>query len=139
MLRDPGDAALKKRVKSLLLKMKDDPAYAIARVIEQPELSKMGGFPGASFLVEMQLGAEAGEALSGPLEQPCAGHRNAWISSRPPGNARVFFYHGEKYCCRPRSRRGRHAPDCSHRRWHSWRHPAHRQSHAASSHPLKHT
>ena len=45
------------------MKMKGDPQYQIARVIEQPELAKMGGFPDAAFLVEMNPGAEPGMPL----------------------------------------------------------------------------
>jgi predicted AlkP superfamily pyrophosphatase or phosphodiesterase len=92
MLRDPSDEALKERVKSVLMKMKDDRAYAIARVIEQPQLSQMGGFPDASFLVEMKPGAEPGYAFSGPLEQPTPGTgTHGYLPDRPEMRASFFI------------------------------------------------
>jgi predicted AlkP superfamily pyrophosphatase or phosphodiesterase len=58
MLRNPGDIRLRERVRNLLLKMKDNPVHGIDRVIEQPEPTKMGGYPDAAFLVDMKLGTE---------------------------------------------------------------------------------
>jgi predicted AlkP superfamily pyrophosphatase or phosphodiesterase len=92
MLRNPGDGALKERVRSLLLKMKNDPTYSIARVITQPDLAKMGGFPYASFLVEMQPGAEVGFALSGPLNQAAPGTgTHGYLPDRPEMRASFFI------------------------------------------------
>jgi predicted AlkP superfamily pyrophosphatase or phosphodiesterase len=92
MLRDPRDEALKSRVKALLLKMKADPAYSIARIIEQPELAKMGGFPDASFLVEMQPGADVGYALRGPVTQPAPGTgTHGYLPDRPEMRASFFI------------------------------------------------
>ena len=92
MLRNPADEALKKRVKGLLMKMQGDPAYSIARVIEQPDLAKMGGFPSASFLVEMQPGAEVGIALAGPLDQPAPGTgTHGYLPDRPEMRASFFI------------------------------------------------
>jgi hypothetical protein len=92
MLRNPGDQALKDRVKSLLTKMKDDPAYSIARVIEQPDLAKMGGFPDASFLVEMQPGADVGYALQGAVDQPAPGTgTHGYLPDRPEMRASFFL------------------------------------------------
>jgi len=91
MLHNPGDENVKARVKALLLKMKNDPAYAIARVIEQPELGKMGGFPDAAFLVEMKPGAEPGYALTGPLELPAPGTgTHGYLPDRPEMRASFF-------------------------------------------------
>jgi predicted AlkP superfamily pyrophosphatase or phosphodiesterase len=92
MLRDPSDEALKQRVKVLLLKMKSDPAYSIARVIEQPELAKMGGFPSAAFLVEMQPGAEVGYALAGPIDESAPGTgTHGYLPDRPEMHASFFI------------------------------------------------
>jgi predicted AlkP superfamily pyrophosphatase or phosphodiesterase len=92
MLRDSSDEALKQRVKVLLLKMKSDPAYSIARVIEQPELAKMGGFPSAAFLVEMQPGAEVGYALAGPIDESAPGTgTHGYLPDRPEMHASFFI------------------------------------------------
>jgi predicted AlkP superfamily pyrophosphatase or phosphodiesterase len=92
MLREPGDAALRARVQALLLRMKADPAYSIARVIEQPELAKMGGFPAAAFLVELQPGADVGYALAGPVDQPApATGTHGYLPDRPEMRASFFI------------------------------------------------
>jgi predicted AlkP superfamily pyrophosphatase or phosphodiesterase len=92
MLRNPADNAMRESVRSLLLKMKTDPDYAIARVIEQPELTKMGGFPNASFLVEMAPGAEPSWALSGPLVTPAPGTgTHGYLPDRPEMRASFFI------------------------------------------------
>jgi len=92
MLRNPGDAAVQDRVKSLLMKMKDDPAYSIARVMSQPDLAKMGGFPQASFLVEMQPGADVGYALAGPIDQAAPGTgTHGYLPDRPEMRASFFI------------------------------------------------
>ena len=92
MLRNPGDQAMKERVKSLLMKMKDDPACSIARVVEQPDLANMGGFLHASFLVEMQPGADVGTALAGPIDQPALGTgTHGYLPDRPEMRASFFI------------------------------------------------
>jgi predicted AlkP superfamily pyrophosphatase or phosphodiesterase len=92
MLRDPRDEALKSRVKAVLLKMKADPAYSIARVVAQPELSKMGGFPDAAFLVEMQPGAHVGDALTGAVVQAAPGTgTHGYLPDRPEMRASFFI------------------------------------------------
>jgi predicted AlkP superfamily pyrophosphatase or phosphodiesterase len=73
ILRDPKDDALRARVGSFLKKLKEDPRYDIARVIGQPDLSALGGFPEAAFLVEMNPGADVGINLTGPLASPTSG------------------------------------------------------------------
>lgn len=96
MLRDPKDEALQTRVKNLLMKMKSEPAYQIARVIEQPELAKMGGFPDAAFLVEMNPGAEPGYALVGDVSTPAPGTgTHGYLPDRPEMRA-SFFVMGPK-------------------------------------------
>src|SRR5262249_4743864 len=70
VLRDPNDGALKARVESLLKKMAADPQYGIARIVGQSQLSKMGGFPSAAFLVDLKDGYEATWSLAGPLVVP---------------------------------------------------------------------
>ncbi len=96
VLRDPSDAAVKAHVRNLLMKMKGDPQYQIARVIEQPELAKMGGFPDAAFLVEMNPGAEPGYALVGDISTPAPGTgTHGYLPDRPEMRA-SFFVMGQK-------------------------------------------
>jgi len=67
MLREPDNAAMKAKVRALLEKMKADPKYAIARIVAQSELKKMGAFPDAAFLIEMKDDYQPGYALTGRL------------------------------------------------------------------------
>ena len=91
VLRDANDSAMKTRVKNLLMKMKGDPTYQIARLVEQPELAKMGGFPDAAFLVEMNPGAEPGYALTGPVATPApGGGTHGYLPDRPEMRASFF-------------------------------------------------
>jgi predicted AlkP superfamily pyrophosphatase or phosphodiesterase len=94
VLRNPEDVEVKTRVKKLLLNMKTDPTYGIARVIEQPELSKMGGFPGATFLVEMSLGSEAAWAQTGPFVTVAPGTGTHGYLPDRPGMRASFFISG---------------------------------------------
>jgi predicted AlkP superfamily pyrophosphatase or phosphodiesterase len=70
VLRDPSDATTYARTKSLLEKMKADPQYGIARVLEQPEIRNIGAFPDAAFLIEMKPGYQQGLDLSGDAVVP---------------------------------------------------------------------
>lgn len=95
MLREPGNNSVKTRVKAVLDKISSDPTYGIARVVEQPELTKLGGFPGAAFLVEMKPGSQPSMALSGALvvsEPGTATH--GYLPDRPDMRA-SFFIQGE--------------------------------------------
>jgi predicted AlkP superfamily pyrophosphatase or phosphodiesterase len=92
MLRDPQDAALRTRVRNFLQKLKDDPTLEIARVVEQPELSAMGGFPEAAFLVEMKPGADVGGNLTGPVVQAAPGTgAHGYLPDRPELRASLFI------------------------------------------------
>ncbi|MGD0680740.1 MAG: ectonucleotide pyrophosphatase/phosphodiesterase [Terracidiphilus sp.] len=70
VLRDPSDATTYAKTKALLEKMKADPQYAIARVLEQPEIRSIGAFPNAAFLVEMKPGYQQGIDLTGDAVVP---------------------------------------------------------------------
>ena len=67
VLRNPDDAVTKAKVRDLLEKMQADPQYGIARVLSQPEIKQLGGFPDAAFLIDMKLDYQPGSALTGSL------------------------------------------------------------------------
>jgi predicted AlkP superfamily pyrophosphatase or phosphodiesterase len=91
VLRPGADENLRKRVSDLLAQMKSDPAYSIARVIAQPELAKLGGFPEAAFLVEMAPRAEAGGLLTGSLVNALPGQgTHGFLPDRPELRASFF-------------------------------------------------
>jgi predicted AlkP superfamily pyrophosphatase or phosphodiesterase len=70
VLRNPSDVATYAKVKALLEKMKADPQYAIARVLEQPAIRQIGALPEAAFLIEMKADYQQGLDLSGDLVVP---------------------------------------------------------------------
>jgi predicted AlkP superfamily pyrophosphatase or phosphodiesterase len=92
MLGDPQDATLRTRVKNFLQKLKDDPTLEIARVIEQPELSEMGGYPEAVFLVELKPGADVGSNFVGPVVEETPGRgTHGYLPDRPEMRASLFI------------------------------------------------
>jgi predicted AlkP superfamily pyrophosphatase or phosphodiesterase len=60
VLARPDDAALVAKVRTLLERLKADPAMRIAEIIDRPEIARRGGATAASFFVYFQLGAEMG-------------------------------------------------------------------------------
>jgi predicted AlkP superfamily phosphohydrolase/phosphomutase len=67
MLKDPSDAGTLATVQVLLKKLASDPANGIDRVLDANELHKRGGYPQASFLVNLKPGWTMGSALEGPV------------------------------------------------------------------------
>jgi predicted AlkP superfamily pyrophosphatase or phosphodiesterase len=67
MLADPKDEAVKAKVKELLDTLARDPANGIERIVPAEEIQRDGGFPGAAFVVALQVGYEMAYALSPPL------------------------------------------------------------------------
>jgi predicted AlkP superfamily pyrophosphatase or phosphodiesterase len=67
MLADPKDEAVKAKVKELLDTLARDPANGIERIVPAEEIQRDGGFPGAAFVVALQVGYEVAYALSPPL------------------------------------------------------------------------
>jgi predicted AlkP superfamily pyrophosphatase or phosphodiesterase len=67
MLADPKDEAVKAKVKQLLDTLARDPANGIERIVPAEEIQRDGGFPGAAFVVALQVGYEMAYALSPPL------------------------------------------------------------------------
>ena len=65
MLKNPADAAVKARVGDLLHRLAADPDNGIVRVLDEAEIRKLGGFPNASFLLEMKDGTILGSDLVG--------------------------------------------------------------------------
>ena len=93
MLHNPDDAALKARVKSLLDRLAANPDNGIARVIDQDEARKMGGFSGAAFVVEPKIGYQLGGALSGPLVTPLPSTgTHGYFPDRPEMRASFFLF-----------------------------------------------
>jgi len=70
VLKDPADSDANIRVHQLLDQMLADPAAGIARVLEPAEFKAGGGFPGATFVVDLKPGYQLGPKLDGPVVVP---------------------------------------------------------------------
>jgi predicted AlkP superfamily pyrophosphatase or phosphodiesterase len=60
-------AGTKERVAALLDGLSKDPANGIQRVLGADEVKRLGGFPGAAFVVGLQPGYSFGSRVTGPL------------------------------------------------------------------------
>jgi predicted AlkP superfamily pyrophosphatase or phosphodiesterase len=67
MLQDPSDTAVLDQVRSLLQKLAADPTNGIAAVLDHSQMIKLGGFPGAAFVVTLKPGYVTGAGIAGPL------------------------------------------------------------------------
>jgi predicted AlkP superfamily pyrophosphatase or phosphodiesterase len=93
MLHHPEDQAVKTRVKAMLDKLAANPENGIARVLEHSEIVKLGGFPDASYLVELKLGYQFGGAFSGPLVTPAPSTgTHGYLPDRPEMRASFFVF-----------------------------------------------
>jgi predicted AlkP superfamily pyrophosphatase or phosphodiesterase len=72
MLADPKDDALRAKVKEFLDTLARDPANGIERIVSPDETQQGGGFPGAAFVIALQVGYETAYSLSLPLITPPA-------------------------------------------------------------------
>lgn len=60
LLKDPSDVATRARVSTLLHRLAADPANGIDRIVEGSEVEKLGGYPGAAFVIAMRPGMVLG-------------------------------------------------------------------------------
>jgi len=70
VLTRPDDAALVAKVGALLDRLKADPAYGIASVIDRSEIARRGGPREASFFLDFKPGYETGRNPAGPIASP---------------------------------------------------------------------
>jgi predicted AlkP superfamily pyrophosphatase or phosphodiesterase len=72
VLKDAHDPALVKKTGELLKQLAADPENGINRIVEQDELLKLGGYPTASFLVDLKPGFQMEFSFSGPVHRDSA-------------------------------------------------------------------
>lgn len=84
VLKDPSDAATTAAVQKLLQDAAARPEYGIAKVLSKAELTKTGGFPNASFLLEMKPGFKVGNGRKGAVvtDTPHTG-THGYLPERP--------------------------------------------------------
>lgn len=66
MLKDTADTTTRRRVRQLLDSLAADSSNGIERILDAAELRRRGGFPGASFLVNLRDGYTLGHDSRGP-------------------------------------------------------------------------
>jgi predicted AlkP superfamily pyrophosphatase or phosphodiesterase len=92
MLADPKDEAVRVRVKQLLDTLARDPANGIERIVPADEINRAGGFPGAAFVVALQVGYEMAYALSPPLITPPSNlGMHGYLPERPEMRSSFFI------------------------------------------------
>jgi predicted AlkP superfamily pyrophosphatase or phosphodiesterase len=92
MLADPKDEAVRVRVKQLLDTLARDPANGIERIVPADEINRAGGFPGAAFVVALQVGYEMAYALSLPLITPPSNlGMHGYLPERPEMRSSFFI------------------------------------------------
>jgi predicted AlkP superfamily pyrophosphatase or phosphodiesterase len=67
MLKDPRNASVRQRVKTVLDAAASDPRKGIARILTAGEVAALDAFPGAEFIVEFAPGFLCGTAFRGDL------------------------------------------------------------------------
>lgn len=80
MLNDPNDSDARAKTQAALQKLAADPANGIAKVIDQAEARRMGGFPDAAFVVFVKPGFNIGGSFDGPVLRAtrAAGTHGLW-------------------------------------------------------------
>ena len=80
VLHDRNDKATEEAVRKLLHELAANPANGIAAILEKPEIEKLGGFPNATFVVDLQTRLSAWLRHPGRADNSRAFHRNARLS-----------------------------------------------------------
>jgi predicted AlkP superfamily pyrophosphatase or phosphodiesterase len=96
MLHDPYDRDMIGKVGQLLRKLAADPDNGLAQVITRERMRTLGGFPGATFVVEFSPGYYSGGNLAGALLTPMPpGHGGHGYSPQRPDMRAAFFAAGD--------------------------------------------
>jgi predicted AlkP superfamily pyrophosphatase or phosphodiesterase len=94
MLHNPNDQQVLQKVSRLLQEASDNPDYGIARILDRNAITKMGGFPDASFVVEWKPGFSSGRALSGEMVKLSPGKGAHGYAPDRPNLQSSFFMVG---------------------------------------------
>jgi predicted AlkP superfamily pyrophosphatase or phosphodiesterase len=92
MLKSPSDPVIIAKVRKLLDGLKADRKSGIARILESGEVKKRGGWPEASFLVELDSDYQFGNAWSGAVVTPWVSTgMHGYLPDRTEMNASFFI------------------------------------------------
>lgn len=90
VLRDPHDADLVHRVRDLLASLAGDPENGINRIVEEKELRELGGYPTATFLVDLKPGFQTDSGLTGALRKEATGGTHGYLPEHAELRASFF-------------------------------------------------
>jgi predicted AlkP superfamily pyrophosphatase or phosphodiesterase len=92
VLRDPNDKTTEEAVRTLLHQLAANPANGIGAILEKPEIEKLGGFPNATFVVDLQTNYQVGYASQGELVTPAPSTgTHGYLPSHPEMRASFFL------------------------------------------------
>jgi predicted AlkP superfamily pyrophosphatase or phosphodiesterase len=95
IMKNPQDAAVRKRLQESLASLAAVPANGIARVLDSSEAGRLGAFPDAAFVVEFAPQFYFGTALSGPLLSPATSRGMHGYLPTHTGMHAVFYAKGK--------------------------------------------
>ena len=91
VLRNPRNAALIGKTRDLLNRLASDPRNGINRIVEEKELHELGGYPTASFLVDMKPGFQIDSGITGILRQDGSGGTHGQLPEHVELRASLFM------------------------------------------------
>jgi predicted AlkP superfamily pyrophosphatase or phosphodiesterase len=92
VLKNPNDEALRKKTEDLLQRLAADPANGINRIVGREELARMGGYPTASFVVDLKLDFQAESDFTKPAHRTTkVGGTHGYLPEHPELRASFFI------------------------------------------------
>jgi predicted AlkP superfamily pyrophosphatase or phosphodiesterase len=92
VLHAPNDKVTEEAVRRLLHDLAADPANGIGAILEKPEIEKLGGFPNATFVVDLQTDYQLGYATQGELVTPAPSTgMHGYLPSHPEMRSSFFL------------------------------------------------
>jgi predicted AlkP superfamily pyrophosphatase or phosphodiesterase len=92
VLHDPADKVTEQAVRQLLHDLASNPANGIATILEKPEIEKLGGFPNATFVVDLETDYQLGYATQGELVTPAPSTgMHGYLPSHPEMRSSFFL------------------------------------------------
>jgi len=92
ILKNPGDRHTEQVVRELLQKLAADPNNGIASIHGRAELKQLGGFPDATFVVDLKPGFYADNNLTGDLVSEMHGTHGGHGFSPECADMRAAFF-----------------------------------------------
>ena len=92
VLHDRNDKGTEDAVRRLLHDLAANPANGIGTILEKPEIERLGGFPNATFVVDLQTGYQLGYATQGELVTPAPSTgMHGFLPSHPEMRSSFFL------------------------------------------------